>query len=142
MQDLRIFALWALREVLETKIGKKQADDTDNASSSAAPTPNASLHHQTFQHIDDLLPAAVQWLLISGRQIFTSTAVYESGSGRGDPARGGELWDGVHGFCRDRWDFWRSRLEALLQPEIAAELARETVEWARRAVDVMVRISK
>ena len=53
---------------------------------------------------------------------------------QGDPLRGGALWKGKHGFCQERWRFWKERFLYLAG---VAELESETREVAKKAAEKM-----
>lgn len=85
--------------------------------------------------MDCFVPAAAKLVEIAGPKISGWHHEYEYGPRvMMDPGKGGPLWNGLHGFCRERWTFWRKRF---------FELARETRlgssirEDARRAGEMM-----
>lgn len=64
----------------------------------------------TSDVLNAYIPAAVAWLEILGADIFGWDNVFASGGRKGAPGRGGPLWEGTHGFCKERWMLWRKRL--------------------------------
>lgn len=51
---------------------------------------------------------------------------------RGALGRGGPLWKGQSGFCTERWQFWRRRLDEISG---SSDFARKTRELAKEAAD-------
>ena len=41
--------------------------------------------------------------------IYESQLEIEPSQRSGDPLKGGDLWKGKHGFCKERWDLWKDR---------------------------------
>ena len=72
------------------------------------------------------VPAASQWLLLFGRGIFRDGKKCWQPIWIGE----GELWKGAGGFSKERWDFWKTRLEVMHKNQALRE---ETREIARRA---------
>jgi hypothetical protein len=102
--DFSIYAIWALREALE----------------------------EDGPEIEQVLPAAVQWLRHAGPVLGSRAAECAADVlGRDQPGRlGREAGLTGHGFTIERWDFWRRRLDDLAATggQIAAE-AREGLRY-------------
>ncbi|OJJ35845.1 hypothetical protein ASPWEDRAFT_76201, partial [Aspergillus wentii DTO 134E9] len=88
------FALIAFREALERPI--KQLD--------------------TWNPREAAIPAAAAWIEILGVAIYDWEDDW-SGRVRSAPGRGGPLWKGKHGFCRERWALWRQRFGEISRGE-------------------------
>lgn len=77
------------------------------------------------------IPAASQWLIHTSRimlvnaKSFGTTLWGESES---------ELWKGKTGFSKERWDFWKERMEKMSTKE---QLSDEAREFVRRSVVAM-----
>lgn len=97
--DYGLFILWTFRDALE-----HPSDTPPHGSGGWA--------------MDCFVPAAAKLIEIAGPKISGWHHEYEYGPRvMMDPGKGGPLWNGSHGFCRERWTFWRKRF---------FELARET----------------
>ncbi|KAL2817611.1 hypothetical protein BJX63DRAFT_385522 [Aspergillus granulosus] len=86
------FGLVTLRQALETPI-----DEMDT----------------THSPLDAWVPAAAAWIEVLGVEIYDWDEEFPSGGNRGAPGRGGPLWKGKHGFCKERWALWRERFGIL-----------------------------
>lgn len=120
--DFALYAIWGLRGALEDK--------------PQAPDPQADPQGQgrsTSSILDALVPAAAEWIFHAGRLIYNNTTEFEHGPSRGDPARGGDLWDGKRGFCHERWALWKSRFQWAARQEAA----EDSKKVAKSAVEVM-----
>ncbi|KAI9677080.1 MAG: hypothetical protein M1817_006919 [Caeruleum heppii] len=106
-----LWAIWAMREALED------------------PLLPVELHLN--------VPGSAVWIYYAGNQLFESDEIWEPGLGDGDPAKGGSLWDGERGFCRERWNLWRRRFQAVVE---YVEVPQETRDFASKAVLEMKRI--
>lgn len=92
-----------------------------------------SSNNCTFDTLNKNVPALAQWI-IHADPLLNCEKEYESGELIGGPGRGGDLWKGMHGFCRERWNLWKDRLEWVQQqPEVAGK----TKTMAKRAVEIM-----
>ena len=91
------FALITLREALETK--QREAKEIYLAKLNA------------------WLPAAAAWIEILGVEIFEWDEEFPSEFPHGAPGSGGDLWNGKHGFCEERWHLWRERFAGLAKSE-------------------------
>lgn len=115
------YALWAMRAALET-------DHTSSSSSSGARKFNA--------HV----PAAAAWVHGMGRALLDKEIDLTPENPRqGNPAKGGPLWDGVAGFARQRWAFWKERFGVVARLEGVSE---QTRKGAREAVERMESVEK
>jgi hypothetical protein len=134
--DFKCYAIWALRSALEDapwttppNIDPRYDEDT-----------KARLRHESSpQVLDGYVPPAAQWIFHAGRLIFGSADEYAASPTAGDPAAGGPLWTGKHGFCRERWDFWKRRFVWVSEQ---AELDASTRDVARAAADAMAEIER
>ena len=109
-----IFALWTMRAALETPVPRTDFD---------AP--------------DAQIPAAAALVSILGREMYSWDREFPYGGRQGDPGRGGPLWQGQHGPCKERWQLWRRRFGELSR---AAELSDELKTIAREAEAQMAEI--
>jgi hypothetical protein len=83
--------------------------------------------------INDLLPSAVVYIRYAGRQIYCSKRWKLAEGDRGMSVFwAGELYQGLEGFCKRRWSFWKDRLGKVSQrgdlEECTRDLAKEAVE--------------
>ena len=109
MRDFSLYAIWSMRGTLETDVA---ADPLDN-----------------------LLPASAAWILYAGKQLYNSDQEWLPEPMKGDPASGGPLWDGKHGFCKERWAFWKKRFRDVEGRRDG--VGRETKRIAAEAVAAM-----
>ncbi|KAL4908909.1 hypothetical protein BDW74DRAFT_145539 [Aspergillus multicolor] len=65
------------------------------------------------ESLEALIPAAAAWIEILGAKIYRWELEFESGPKVGARGKGGPLWDGKHGFCKERWGLWRKRFGEL-----------------------------
>ena len=72
------------------------------------------------------IPAAVEWILILGSEMY-SWAKRSSYRGQfGNEGTGGPLWYGKHGYCIERWKFWKHRFNDLSSSsELVSQELRE-----------------
>ena len=105
------FGLWSLRDALEEE-------------------------YEDGSALDGYIPAAAQWIFYAGSLLYACEDEIVSDPIGGDPYRGGDLWTGKHGFCKERWQFWKVRFEWAA----GSDLQLETKRIAREAVDVMNKI--
>ncbi|KAJ6137196.1 hypothetical protein N7471_003682 [Penicillium samsonianum] len=97
------FALITLREALE-----KPADQS------------------SARNLEALIPAAATWISILGADIYQWNEGFDGALGKGGP-----LWKGQHGFCKERWLFWKERFGELAVTEV--EIGDEVRTAARDA---------
>jgi len=90
--NFSIFCLWAMRAALETPMVHVRPD------------------HDTP---DITLPAAAAWISIAGVQMYGWDEEFPHGPKVGAPGSGGPLWNGKHGFCKERWHLWSRRFGEL-----------------------------
>lgn len=100
---------------------------------------NTQAHQSTNQPSNRLVPAAAQWVFHAGLLLFKCEEEIEPSHDRGDPLRGGVLWEGKHGFCKKRWEFWKSRFMFIIDGE---NLDTETRKVAAKAVKAMNQIER
>lgn len=110
--NFRLYAVWTMRSALEHPGTQRSEHDA----------------------LDLWVPAAAAWIEVLGPQMYRWTDEYPSGPRVGAPGRGGALWDGKHGFCKERWTLWRTRFR-----EIAAApgVAQDIVIIASQAAGTM-----
>jgi hypothetical protein len=92
--DLSLYAIWTMRDALETPLGEIETASRDQT-----------------------LRAAALWIELCGERLRSLEQVWEVHPTKGDPARGGPLYNGPHGFCGQRWEFWRERFTSLGEEE-------------------------
>lgn len=121
-----LYALWTFRSALEYPV---------------KPCPTAIREHFRLMQepLEVFVPAAAKLIEIAGHKIVRWDHEYEYGPLVGDAGGGGDLWDGTHGFCRERWAFWRRRFG-----ELGGEvgLGEGVRECASRAEEAMARIDE
>jgi len=110
--DLSLYAIWAMREALETHL-----EDVKPAVR------------------DETLRAAALWVEFCGQRLYSMETIWESGPRKGDVARGGPLYSGPTGFCKARWELWRERFDLLSQDERLQERTRETLKDAANKIN-------
>jgi hypothetical protein len=113
--DYSLFALWTMRNALEYPL-PYSADPRQNQPSLCS------------------IPAAVRLVEIAGRLIYRWDHEFKHGPLEGRPGMGGLLWNGKHGFCRERWALWHSRFVDLSSEQWLDEEYRD---GAKRAADIM-----
>ena len=111
MPSLVNFGLWSMRDALEDE-------------------------YEDTSVLDGYLPTAAQWIIYAGRLLYTCEDEIAPDPLGGDPYRGGDLWTGKHGFCKERWQFWKQRFEWAAR----TDLHLETKKIGREAVDIMSKI--
>ncbi|KAK7025043.1 hypothetical protein R3P38DRAFT_2952481 [Favolaschia claudopus] len=109
VNDYSLYAIWAMRDALETD-----------------PTKKASEESGTW--LDACVPAAAAWILIWGRPMFERREVYERSPTRGDPGRPGDLMvqrtkNKQSAWTSQRWAFWKARFEEI---SVAQDVKEET----------------
>ncbi|CAN9457720.1 unnamed protein product [Alternaria sp. RS040] len=119
IHDLSMYALFALREALETPA----IDD---------PMSTAN------QKYDANVPAAAAWILGYGHDLFRMEKdLTPLDRKQGNPGRGGELWKGKAEFSKERWAFWKERFAAIADMEGVSEQtkidARDAIEGMERS---------
>ena len=93
-----------------------------------------SLEQPTEKDLDIYIPAAATWISVIGRDMYDWDKEFPSGGTQGDPGRGGPLWYHQPGFSKDRWRFWKRRLQEL---STTNTLSGEIKEIAKRAAKTM-----
>lgn len=101
MADFSLYGLWALREALEG----------DTPWSPAGPP-------------ECTIPVAHAWVMHAGE------ALVHLDDDRGQVGKGGSLWKGQSGFCKERWLFWEQGLRHLSD---AGHVSREIRQLAQEA---------
>jgi len=104
--DLSMYAIFALREALETP-------PIDEPMSTAN------------QKYDANVPAAVAWIIAYGHDLFRMEKdLTPTDKKQGNPGRGGELWKGKSEFSKERWALWKERFAAIAEMEGVKERTR------------------
>ena len=110
-RSFRIWALWLMRGALEYPGNDREE----------------------VEPLKNYLPAAVAWVSIIGPEIFSWDNEFPTGHREGDPGRGGPLWNGQHGFCKERWKLWKQRfVELSSSDELDKELREVAAEGAAK----------
>ena len=71
--------------------------------------------------LNGLVPAAAQWILIAGKEMYASDFTVED-----------------HSTCREKWARWRQGFANVAE---MGELEMETIKMAKEAAEMMVRVS-
>ncbi|KAL5050571.1 hypothetical protein BDW71DRAFT_172743 [Aspergillus fruticulosus] len=103
---------------------------------SALETPTEQM--RPAEPLEAWIPAAAAWIETLGVEIYKWDEEFESGPKVGARGKGGPLWDGKHGFCKERWELWRRRFGEVSRME--GELAEEVRKIAQDAETVMKEI--
>lgn len=90
--------------------------------------------------LDAYIPAAAAWIEILGVDIYEWDDEFEHGPLVGAPGKGGLLWEGKHGFCKERWKLWRERFGEMARME--SKLGEEARMFAREAELMMKEIEE
>lgn len=119
LEDLSLFAIWAMRQALET-------------------SPEDELPKAAAQSYDAYTPAAAVWILGMGPILWRKEEdLTPTDSKQGNPARGGDLWKGKAEFSKERWALWKERFVAIAKMNEVSEktrsLAKDAVEQMERA---------
>jgi hypothetical protein len=80
--------------------------------------------------METTIPAASPWLIYSAVTILRDGSKMATSWGAES-----ELWHGREGFSRQRWDFWKDRLEQISSS--VEGLGDETKQLARKAIVAM-----
>jgi len=80
--------------------------------------------------LDFLLPGSAVWIEIAGEQLYLMEKEFPHGGNQGRPGLGGPLWDGMYGFCGERWALWRRRFGELAEE---SDLEHELKDLSSRA---------
>ena len=103
------FGIYPLRDTLENTSWERRTQDGTKAADS------------DLTALDGLVPAAAQWILTAGREMYASDFTVED-----------------HSTCREKWASWRQGFANVAEME---RLDMETRRMAKEAADVMVRMS-
>ncbi|KAJ5970270.1 uncharacterized protein N7479_000188 [Penicillium vulpinum] len=87
------------------------------------------------RNLEALIPAAAAWISILGAEIYQWNEEFDGALGRGGP-----LWKGQHGFCKERWQFWKERFGELAVIEV--EIGDEVRTAAKNAKQIMEEVEK
>ena len=104
-------------------------------------TPDFGSDHED---LEALLTAAVGWVSIAGPQIYARDYEFPYGGNLGDRGRGGPLWNGKHGFCKERWALWKQRFVELSSPSsgLSESLRNLCSEGAAKMVEVEAQVAR
>ena len=73
----------------------------------------------TPSQLEDVLPAAVYWIIYAGSELRRNDVPYayypDNGGSRRLPWSKGPLWDGQHAFNQARWAFWMQRFKDIAE---------------------------
>ncbi|KGO54208.1 Protein of unknown function DUF3632 [Penicillium expansum] len=81
-------------------------------------------------NLEALIPAAAAWISILGADIYQWKEEFDGALGKG-----GTLWKGQHGFCKERWQFWKERFGELAISEEIGDEARTAARDAQGAME-------
>jgi hypothetical protein len=112
--DFSLYAIWALRVALEVK-----------------PDHRARAYHEQGPGLDFSVPAAADWISLAGAKLFASNEDF------GRAGQGRWLWKGKGGFCKERWELWKSRFKEVSEFE---QPSQNTRDIAKRAAEDMEKI--
>jgi hypothetical protein len=117
--DNSLFAIWAMRQALETP-----HEDDEQATA--------------VQKYSTYVPTAAVWVFGGFRVLFeTKKDLTPKDKKHGNPAKGGELWKGKAEFSAERWNFWKERFAEIGKMDEVSEqtriVARDAVEGMERA---------
>lgn len=113
MPNLSLYAIWAMRDALETPVEDIKPEFRDQT-----------------------LRAAAIWAEFCGEYLHGMEKIWESNLSKGDVARGGPLYSGPTGFCRERWELWRHRFDVLSREEKLEEKTRQAMRNAATRMDM------
>ena len=73
----------------------------------------------TPSQLEDVLPAAVYWIIYAGNELQSNDVPYanynDDGGCKRLPWSKGQLWNGQHAFNQARWDFWMQRFQGITE---------------------------
>lgn len=119
--SLDIFGLCTMRSALETPIDQINME---------------------LDPPDVFIPAAAAWVPILGAEMYYWDKEFHYGDVHGDPGGGGPLWNGQHGFCRERWQVWRKRFgELSLSNELNEGLRQLCKEAEARMAEIEAQLA-
>ena len=137
-QDFSLFAIWALRDALETPrpLTERQTSGGDTQAKS-----------EEEVSVDELLPAVLQWLEYWGDGMVALTVrshVYTKEGQSNDPAFLGKLANDAGiakgGYSVRRWGFWRKRLEEISKAKDDAGGREKIAKLAYQGLEKMKQI--
>lgn len=112
--DLSLYAIWAMHDALETPLEDMKAEVRDQT-----------------------LRAAALWIEFCGEHLHGMEKIWESDPRKGDVARGGPLYPGPKGFCKERWELWRERLDVLCREERLEGKTRQVLAGAASMMTIL-----
>lgn len=122
--DYRLLALSTMRSALESPLSE--------------PFPPPEKHNVLLAYV----PAAAKLIETMGSLMRSWEFEFPPNMGHpkyGQPGKGGPLWDGKKGFCKERWEFWRERFFELSDESRVNQRNRDA---ARKAGEVMLCIDR
>jgi hypothetical protein len=118
LADNSLFAIWAMRQALETPLN----DDEESTA---------------FEKYEMYIPAAAVWIFgAQGVLYHKEEDLTPKDKKHGNPGRGGELWKGKAEFSQARWNFWKDRFAEIGKMD---GLGEDTKTLAKDAVEAMER---
>jgi hypothetical protein len=84
---------------------------------------------------DQMLRAAALWIEFCSEHLHSLEQTWEPDPRKGDVARGGPLYNGHKGFCKERWELWRRRFGVLSEEESLETETRKMLGDATRRMD-------
>jgi hypothetical protein len=82
----------------------------------------------TSSQLEDVLPAAVCWIIYAGHELRTNNVPYagydDTGGSRRLPWSRGSLWNGPHAFNQARWEFWMQRFKDIAERSDVSDTVR------------------
>jgi hypothetical protein len=112
--DFSLYAIWALGVALEAKQDHR-----------------ARAYHEQGPGLDFRVPAAADWISLAGAKLFASNKDF------GGAGQVRWLWKGKGGFCKERWELWKSRFKEVSEFE---QPSQNTRDIAKRAAEDMEKI--
>jgi hypothetical protein len=115
--DNSIFAIWAMRQALETP----HEDDEESTA---------------VEKYNTYVPTAAAWVFGGFRVLFHKEEdLTPKDKKSGNPGRGGPLWKGKGEFSKERWYFWRERFAEIGKMDDVSEDTRTVAKDAVQAME-------
>ncbi len=122
ISDFSLWGLWALRDALEY-------------------VPDHDLDSTVFRsqgwRQDIYVPLAAIWIKCAGRMLYRRVLCRGHEEWEGNLAKGGNLWVGRRGFCRERWALWKRRFGEIAGFEQPTKVTRELARKAKEMMEVI-----
>ncbi|KAK7189137.1 hypothetical protein DPSP01_005468 [Paraphaeosphaeria sporulosa] len=85
---------------------------------------------------DAHVPAAAMWAIVLGKKLYEREEdLTPRNANEGNPARGGDLWNGGPVFSKERWAFWKKRFGDVVGQEGISEETKNIAKAAFEAMD-------